>query len=142
MTKVGGRAAGATPVVAVAVLPGMPLFEIAVPLEVFATPRPGLVEPPYDVRLCAEDVSSDFGAFSLQVSHGFADLADADTVIVPALPAWDHPVPGSLVVALQDARARGPGWSASVQARSPSPRPASWTDLPRPHTGCTPTSWP
>src|SRR3954451_6305878 len=84
----------------------MPLFEIAVPLEVFATPRPGLVEPPYAVRLCAEDPSSDFGAFSLQVSHGFAALADAATVIVPALPAWDHPVPESLVVALQDARAR------------------------------------
>jgi AraC family transcriptional activator FtrA len=107
LTKVGRRAGSATPVVAVAVLPGMPLFEIAVPLEVFATPRPGLVEPPYAVRLCAEDPSSDFGAFSLQVSHSFADLADADTVIVPALPAWDHPVPESLVVALQDARARG-----------------------------------
>ena len=27
--------------VGIAVLPGMPLFEIAVPMEVFATPRPG-----------------------------------------------------------------------------------------------------
>jgi AraC family transcriptional activator FtrA len=96
-----------SPVVAVAIVPGMPLFEIAVPLEVFAEPRPGLVEPPYDVRLCAERPSSDFGAFSLQVGHGFEELARADTVIVPALPSWDHPVPDALVGALQEARAAG-----------------------------------
>ena len=104
---VGRRGSKVSPVVAVAVLPGMPLFEIAVPLEVFAEPRPGLVEPAYDVRLCAEDRSSSFGAFSLQVSHGFEDLPGADTVIVPALPSWDHPVPDALVGALQAAADEG-----------------------------------
>ena len=63
-------------VVAAAVLPGMSLFEIAVPLEVFASPRPGLVEPPYDVRMGAEGRSSDFGPFALQDRACLAQLGD------------------------------------------------------------------
>src|SRR4051794_41976463 len=70
----------------------MPLFEIAVPLEVFATPRPGLVEPPYAVRLCAEDPSSDFGAFSLQVSQ---DLASSGVLILLGGFAGAGRLPGS-----------------------------------------------
>ncbi|MGJ9412401.1 GlxA family transcriptional regulator [Aeromicrobium sp. CF4.19] len=93
--------------VAVAVIPGMPLFEIAVPLEVFATPRPGLVEPPYDVALCAEDPSADFGSFMLGSLSGLDVLAEADTVVVPALPTWDHDVPTALVDAIKTAHARG-----------------------------------
>lgn len=93
--------------VGVAVLPGMPLFEIAVPCEVFATPRPGLVEPPYEVRLCAEQTTPGFGTFSLTVSDDFHDLERSDTIIVPALPSWDSVVPESLVRALQGGRKRG-----------------------------------
>ena len=95
------------PTIGVAVLPGMPLFEIAVPCEVFGTPRPGLVEPPYEVQLCAAEAISSFGAFSLQVAHDFAALASADTVIIPALPTWDTPIPDSLLVALKAAHERG-----------------------------------
>jgi transcriptional regulator GlxA family with amidase domain len=85
----------------------MPLFEIAVPLEVFATPRPGLVEPAYNVQLCAEEPVASFGAFSLHVTYGYDFLENASTVIVPALATWDTAVPPALLDALRKARANG-----------------------------------
>jgi len=94
-------------VIGVAALPGMPLFEVAVPCEVFGTPRPGLVEPPYDVRLCSEDQSVDLGLGTLRLDHRWTDLVNADTVIVPALAGWDAPVPSGLVEALRRAYERG-----------------------------------
>ncbi len=99
------RSLGAS--IGVAVLPGMPLFEVAVPCEVFGTPRPGLVEPPYDVRLCSDEPSIDLGLGMLRVDHRWSDLAAADTVIVPALASWDAPVPSGLVEALNAAHGRG-----------------------------------
>jgi AraC family transcriptional activator FtrA len=93
--------------VAVAVLPGMPLFEIAVPMEVFAAPRPGLVEPPYEVSLCAENATADFASFVLGSLDGFDTLAAAQTVIIPALPSWDHSVPDALIDAVRAAHERG-----------------------------------
>lgn len=93
--------------VAVAVLPGMPLFEVAVPCEVFGAPRPGLVEPPYDLRLCAEGAGVDLGIGMLRVAHDWNHLAAAELVIVPALASWDAPVPQALVRALQQAHREG-----------------------------------
>lgn len=93
--------------IAVAVLPNMPLFEVAVPCEVFGTPRPGLVHPPYKVRLCAADDGVDLGVGTLRVEHDWADLAAADVAIVPALAAWDAPIPDGLVDALREAYRSG-----------------------------------
>lgn len=93
--------------VAIALLPGMPLFEVAVPCEVFGTPRPGLVEPAYRVLLCAGEPSTDLGTAALRVDHGWSDLAAAGTVVVPALASWDADVPDLLVQALRDAHAAG-----------------------------------
>ena len=93
--------------IAVAVLPGMPLFEVAVPCEVFGTPRPGLVDPPYEVRMCAADDGVDLGVGTLRVGYRWADLATADCAIVPALAAWDAHVPDGLVEALRAAYRRG-----------------------------------
>jgi AraC family transcriptional activator FtrA len=101
-----GTSSGAS-VIGVAVLPGMPLFEVAVPCEVFGTPRPGLVEPPYDVRLCSDADGVDLGIGILRVDHRWSDLAGAGTVIVPALAAWDAPVPSGLVEALKAAHRKG-----------------------------------
>lgn len=95
------------PRIGVAVLPGMPLFEIAVPCEVFGTPRPGLIDPPYDVRLHSGDDSVDLGVGSLRVQSDWDDLAASDTIIVPALAAWDADVPDGLVTALVEAHALG-----------------------------------
>ena len=100
-----GWSSGAS--IGVAVLAGMPLFEVAVPCEVFGTPRPGLVEPPYDVRLCSDEPAVDLGLGMLRVDHRWSDLAAADTVIVPALATWDAPVPSGLVEALSAAHGRG-----------------------------------
>lgn len=93
--------------IGVAVLAGMPMFEVAVPCEVFGTPRPGLVEPPYEVRLCSDEDAIDLGIGVLRVDHRWSDLAVMDTVIVPALASWDAPVPYGLVDALAAAHRRG-----------------------------------
>jgi hypothetical protein len=67
------------------------------------TPRPGLVEAPYDVRLSSDADGIDLGIGILRVHHRWSDLASAGTVIVPALAAWDAPVPSGLVEALKAA---------------------------------------
>jgi transcriptional regulator GlxA family with amidase domain len=97
------------PTVAVAVTPGAPIFELAVPCEVFGIPRPDLADPWYDFRLCAP------GRKPIQVAAGFAvcpeygleTLACADTVIVPACASIDDvPIEGLLEV-LRAAYERG-----------------------------------
>lgn len=94
--------------VAVVLTPGAPLFEVAVPCEVFGAARPGLVDPPYELVLCATEpgltVASGFlatGAGTLQ------DAADADTLIVPACADVDARPDPALVESLRAAHDRG-----------------------------------
>ncbi|GAA0420454.1 AraC family transcriptional regulator [Acrocarpospora corrugata] len=62
------------------------MYEIAVPCSVFGMPQPDLADPWYDLRLCAADTPVVEQGFSLRTPYRFADLADADTVIVAAVP--------------------------------------------------------
>jgi len=96
-------------VVGVAVLPGGPLFEVAVPAEVFGVPRPGLIEPPYELRLCrvGDQPIHTTGGLTLTCPFSVSDLAACDTVVVPALPEFDSTPPPDLVEAVQLASARG-----------------------------------
>jgi len=94
--------------VAVAVVSGTAMFELAVACEVFGTDRSELTEDWYDFRLCAAErrpVRVTNG-LRLETSHGLEDLVTADTVIVPAAGkrAGDHP---DLVEALKRAHANG-----------------------------------
>lgn len=96
-------------VVAVAVMPGAPIFELAVPCEVFGIDRPELADPWYELRLCTVEPGRTAVAagFSVESEHGLEALAASDTVIVPActdVHAAPHP---ALLDALEQAHARG-----------------------------------
>jgi transcriptional regulator GlxA family with amidase domain len=73
--------------VALAVTDGVPMLEFAVPHEVFGIDRRDLVDPWYDLRLCAGEPGPLRIADSLLVEapHPLEALVEADTVIVPAL---------------------------------------------------------
>ncbi|MBB5070188.1 helix-turn-helix domain-containing protein [Saccharopolyspora gloriosae] len=79
-----------TGTVAVAVVDGMPMYELSIACEIFGTARPDLADPWYSLRLCAADPggTSVQGGFQVRTEHGLDALAAADTVVVPALP--DH----------------------------------------------------
>lgn len=95
--------------VAVAVSDGMPIFEVAIPCEVFGRPRRDLLDPWYDFRVCAEAPGrTRIGAgFVAGTPHGLNSLARADTVIIPACPDPDAPIAPALVNAVRRAHARG-----------------------------------
>jgi AraC family transcriptional activator FtrA len=96
-------------VVAVAVTPGAPIFELAVPCEVFGIGRPDLVDPWYGFRLCAVDPgrTSVAAGFSVEATQGLEALADSDTVIIPACVNVHAAPPPALLDALREAHARG-----------------------------------
>ncbi|GLY64872.1 AraC family transcriptional regulator [Amycolatopsis taiwanensis] len=94
--------------VAVAVLPGAPIFELAVPCEVFGIPRPELADPWYEFQLCATEAGATIaGGFTATTPFGLDDLAAADTVIVPACRNVHERQPADLVAAVTEAHARG-----------------------------------
>ena len=94
--------------VAVALTPGAPLFGLAVPCEIFGAPRPDLIDPPYRLTLCATEPGAPVASGFLATGAGtMAELAAADTVIVPACADVHQPPPEVLVAALRDADARG-----------------------------------
>jgi AraC family transcriptional regulator, transcriptional activator FtrA len=99
--------------VAVAMIDDMPLFELAIACEVFGPKRTDLADPWYDLRLCAanpDGTRSEFG-FLQRADHDLADLAAADTVIVPALPyacvQSGLPIPPALIAAVRAAAGAG-----------------------------------
>ncbi|HKU11981.1 MAG TPA: helix-turn-helix domain-containing protein [Sinomonas sp.] len=94
--------------VGVVIMPDAPLFEVAVPCEIFGARRPDLISPAYEVLLCATvpDASVASGFLAPQAGS-LADLATADTVIVPAFADVDEPPPPDLVDALRAADERG-----------------------------------
>lgn len=96
--------------VAVAVTEGAPVFELAVPCEVFGIDRSDLVDPWYDLRLCtpgAQPVSTGAG-LELHTPHGYDELVAADTVVVAACarPVQLDP-PAELLEAVRAAHAAG-----------------------------------
>src|ERR1700689_1937109 len=96
--------------IAIPVTPGLPLFELAVPCEVFGGVRQDFPVPWwYEVQLCsmgegpirtAEGLVFD-GTYTLE------DMINADTIIVPACADAQDDPPPALLVALQTAYERG-----------------------------------
>lgn len=98
----------ATHRVSVVMTRGAPLFELAVPCEVFGAPRPDLIDPPYDVVLCATESGVTVAAgFRATGVGSVEDAVEADTVIVPACADVDEPPDERLVDALRAAHKRG-----------------------------------
>jgi AraC family transcriptional regulator, transcriptional activator FtrA len=95
--------------IAVAVTDGAPIFELAIPCEVFGRYRPGIPDLGYDLRICAPPGPA------VRTGSGFVpDTADrydllerADTVIVPALRDAREEPPAGLVAAVRAAHLAG-----------------------------------
>jgi transcriptional regulator GlxA family with amidase domain len=97
-------------VVAIAVTDAIPVFEFAVPCEVFGVDRADLVNPWYELRLCAAEPGPLRTTIGLRLDppYGLDALLTADTVIVPACTrATQLQPPAPLLDALRQAHARG-----------------------------------
>ncbi|SOD63518.1 transcriptional regulator, AraC family with amidase-like domain [Streptomyces zhaozhouensis] len=115
-TSAGGGApgsaerAGRRHVVALVVTDRTPDFELAVPCEVFGLDRSDLVDPWYELRLCAGEPGELRTASGLVVptTHGLDALAEADTVMVAACARSRQLVPPpELISAVREAHRRG-----------------------------------
>jgi AraC family transcriptional activator FtrA len=95
--------------VAVAVTQGAPIFELAVPCEVFGIGRQELADPWYSLRLCPTEgrQATVAAGFRVESPYGLDDLATADTVIVPACANIHAAPPPRLLAALRRAHAGG-----------------------------------
>jgi AraC family transcriptional regulator, transcriptional activator FtrA len=95
--------------VALVVLDGAPIFDVAIPCEIFGRVRPELPGPWYDFRVCAvEPGRTRAGAgFVADTGYGLAELARADLVIVPAVADVTQAPPPQLITALRAAHGAG-----------------------------------
>lgn len=94
--------------VAVAVTEQAPIFELAVPCEVFGIDRPELADPWYDLQVCSVDPDTTVAAgFVASAAATMTELAQADTVIVPACASVHTHPPSALVEAVRDAYEAG-----------------------------------
>jgi AraC family transcriptional regulator, transcriptional activator FtrA len=95
--------------VAIAVSEGVPIFEVAIPCEVFGRSRPDIADPWYDFRVCAVDPgrTSIGPGFIAAGTQGLEGLLEVDTVIVPACDDVHDRQPRELVDAVRAAHTRG-----------------------------------
>jgi transcriptional regulator GlxA family with amidase domain len=95
--------------VALALTDGMPMFEFAVPCEVFGLDRSDIVDPWYELRFCGSQRSYRTGAGLTVTPDGdLAALEQADTVLVPAMNrAHQLKPPPDLVASIRRAYERG-----------------------------------
>ena len=102
------RTATAHHTVAVYAFDGMSPFELGCVVEVFGLPRPELGAPWYELKVCAESAKPlrAVGGFTMATEYGLDDFAEADTVIVTAVPDVRGEVPAALVNALRQAHER------------------------------------
>ncbi|MGW1028481.1 helix-turn-helix domain-containing protein [Streptomyces sp. NPDC002577] len=92
--------------VALAVTDGMLHFELALACEVFGADMTGVADPWYSVSVCGPGAVR-AGRFQLEPDHGFDQLPDADTVIVPGWADIDEDPPADLVDAVRAAHEAG-----------------------------------
>ncbi|MBB5918634.1 transcriptional regulator GlxA family with amidase domain [Nocardia transvalensis] len=97
--------------IAVAVAPGQPVFEVAIPYQVFGEPPLG-IDPAgwYDLRLCGPRGvrhATLRDPFVTLTDYDYDDLIAADTVVVPATPDVRLDPPPDLVDAVRAAYEAG-----------------------------------
>src|ERR1700677_703135 len=96
--------------VAIPVTPGIPLFELAVPCEVFGRSRQDFPVPWwYEVQLCAiqEEPARTAEGLIFDGEFSLDELVNADTIIVPACADTQDDPPEALLTALRAAYDRG-----------------------------------
>jgi len=93
--------------VALALTDGVPVFDAAIPCEVFGKARDSFIEPWYDFVVCAPGGAGVGDWFRTETAHRLDELARADLVIVPARHDPRPAVEPELVAALRDAHAAG-----------------------------------
>ncbi|MCU1381014.1 MAG: helix-turn-helix protein [Acidimicrobiales bacterium] len=97
-------------VVAAIVIDGLSTFELAVCCEVFGLQRPEILEKGYELLVCAADEPPlrATGGITVDTPYRLADVARADTVVVPAWNTAGGRVPSAeMIQALRDAYDRG-----------------------------------
>lgn len=94
------------PSVAVVVLADAPLFELAIPCEVFGLDRRDLTERWYRFALVGAAPRASVGRWFTAEVRGLAALSRAETIIVPAVQTNMEP-PREVLDALREAHARG-----------------------------------
>lgn len=88
--------------------PGVPLFELAIPAEVFGADRRDLTPRWYDFELVATAPRTDIGhGLQVPAGRGLEALAEADTIVVPACADVHGQAPSGLIGALRHAACRG-----------------------------------
>ncbi len=95
--------------VTVAVTPQAPIFELAIPCEIFGRRRSGLPEPWYDLRVCAPPgppVRTGSGFMAAEPAD-YGLMADADTVIVTAPEDIGQEPAPELIAAIRAAHRNG-----------------------------------
>ncbi|WP_375385464.1 GlxA family transcriptional regulator [uncultured Microbacterium sp.] len=93
--------------VAVVAYPGLLLFDLATPLEIFGRVRLPDGRPAYRVDVVGTPGAIGAAGIQLTVPKGLDHLAFADTIIVPGVADPEAPVPEGLLTALRDAAASG-----------------------------------
>ncbi|HUB37303.1 MAG TPA: helix-turn-helix domain-containing protein [Streptosporangiaceae bacterium] len=94
------------PSVALAVVDGTPLFELALACEVFGVDR-GLTPAWYDFTICGQHDAQVGGWLTTGLDRGLEALASAGTVVVPSCRDVAEPPPRALVDAVRAAHRRG-----------------------------------
>ncbi len=95
--------------VAVLVLPSVVPFDLGVPIQIFAYPRPDLGARRYRTVVCGlragrVEASS---SIAITVSHGLGALARAETIVIPGIDDLDRPIAPAVLRALVAAHDRG-----------------------------------
>ena len=93
--------------VAILALPGVLLFDVATPMEVFGRVRLPDGRSGYRVEVCGTATEIESRGMRLVPAHGLDRLAGADTIVVPGVEDPAAPVPDAVLTALRTAAAAG-----------------------------------
>lgn len=90
------------------VTPQAPIFELAVPCEVFGVSRPELASPWYDFRICSSEPEITVAhEFKFAQTGTLEELSEADTIVISACADIEQKHSTELLEAIRQARQRG-----------------------------------
>jgi transcriptional regulator GlxA family with amidase domain len=93
--------------IAVLALPDTIAFDLTTPVEVFGRVELASGEPGYRVVVCGAEPVVTAGPLRIGTDHGLADLAAADTIVVPGRNDVTAPTSPDVLTALREAFDRG-----------------------------------